>query len=531
METAQKQINIEVRQGQFSWDLEKEGFYFFGIPSVLLWTNPSMLKMLQPLAQEVGFDMFRLMVAHSSSFGTTEDYNNVVMPLGNGDFVEGFYAWGRVVSSIGWGNVHIEKFDVNEKKALVRVRNPWELSMQAQESEHWGCPFMQGKIIGLFSAAFGLNCWAYEQEIHFDKNDLSNNFVMFRIEPSDKTISQELEKLRLERMDQKERLLTDEVNKKTKELLIAQAQLEEYSKNLERKVQERTLQLQETIEEINQINEELETQADELNRQKELLESKNWTITQSINYAKRIQNATLSSLESIASYLPKSFVWYFPRDIISGDFYWFEKIQNAENQTEIVMAVGDCTGHGVSGCLMSMIGINNLHQVINEKRIHDPAQILKELDRKVRKILGQDDQNNEIQDGMDLALCIYNPANKQLLFASAKRPLWLFRKEKLEEIKGNNLPIGSSFHEEKNFVAHTFRLEEGDRIYLFSDGLVDQFDNLDLKRLTSKGLRKILISLQEMPLQEQKMALSEHFEQWKGKNRQTDDLVLFACEV
>jgi class 3 adenylate cyclase len=251
--------SIEIRQGQFSWDLDKEGFYFFGIPSVLLWTNPSMLKMLSPLAHEVGFDMFRLMVAHSSSFGTTEDYHNVVMPLGNGDFVEGLYAWGRVISSIGWGNVELKEYDIENKRAAVRIKNPWELSMQAHEEKHWGCPFLQGKMMGLFSAAFGVNCWAYERDIYINKEELSENYVDFYLEPSEKTITKELEALRLQRMQEKERLLTEEVQRKTEEIEIVNTKLEEYAKELEQKVEERTLQLRETIEEINQTNEELNT--------------------------------------------------------------------------------------------------------------------------------------------------------------------------------------------------------------------------------------------------------------------------------
>ncbi len=404
--------------------------------------------------------------------------------------------------------------------------------MQASEEQHWGCPFLQGKIMGLFSEAFGVNCWAYEKEIYIDKEELSNNFIEFSLEPSEKTIAAELEALRIKRMQEKERKLTEEVSKKTDELAFANAQLENYSKDLEKTVEKRTFQLKETIEEINQINEELETQAEELKNQKHELERKNTTITESINYAKRIQKATLPSALQVKEHFPQSFVWYMPRDIVSGDFYWFELIKNAQNETEIVIAVGDCTGHGVSGCMMSMIGNNSLHQIVIEQKIHEPALILKNLDIRIRRLLKQDDENREIHDGMDLALCVFNPKTFVLRFASAKRPLWIFKSNQIQkEIKGNILPIGSSFYADKTFAEHEVRLEAQDRVYLFSDGVVDQFDNEDTKRLTTKRLRNILINLQKYPLEEQKTHLENAFYRWKGQTSQTDDLIFVAFEV
>ncbi|MDM8558847.1 ATP-binding protein [Candidatus Parabeggiatoa sp. HSG14] len=225
-----KIYSIELNKVPISWDLSKGHLSFFGLPSTLFWNDPSLLKMLHPLAKEVGYDMFRLMVAYSSSQGTDEDYYAMVTNLGN-NFIDGFLAWGCAVSAAGWGHFELPEFNYEHKIAKVIIKNPWELSMQRnleKKEEQWGCPFLQGKIIGIFSHAMGVNCWAKEKRILSEDNELAVEFYIYQ---SEKTITEELEKLRWQKMCDKEKLLAQEVEKKTAELIEVQQALE--AKNAE----------------------------------------------------------------------------------------------------------------------------------------------------------------------------------------------------------------------------------------------------------------------------------------------------------
>lgn len=220
--------------------MERGSLSFFGLSSALFWTDPSLLKLLQPLVEEIGRDLFRILVAHSSSHGTDEDYHQMVTSLGE-NFEEGFLAWGSAVSVAGWGRFELPVFDAENKKATVVIHNPWELEMQRnlEPSQQWGCPFAMGKIIGIFTHALGTTCWANE-ELHFDAE---SNRVSFSVYPSDRTIAQELAKLRRMRMQERERVLTEQVDGKTTELRAAQHRLERYSEELEQRVDERTHEL------------------------------------------------------------------------------------------------------------------------------------------------------------------------------------------------------------------------------------------------------------------------------------------------
>lgn len=219
-------LNINVNGVDISWDTEKGTFTFFGIPAVTFWINPSLLTMLQPIADEIGHKLFRLKVASSASYGTYEDYHNMVSVLSD-NFESGFLKWGEAVSGAGWGTFEILNFNPEHKQASVRVKNTWELLMQREFDDRWGCPFIQGKIIGIFNYALKANCWADEVNICYDSDSPS---VEFNIYESTKTISKEIEKERLGRMKEKERLLVQKIHQRTKEL--NQAKLAAESANL-----------------------------------------------------------------------------------------------------------------------------------------------------------------------------------------------------------------------------------------------------------------------------------------------------------
>ncbi|MEY8216029.1 MAG: GGDEF domain-containing protein [Colwellia sp.] len=256
-EASQRNFNIELNGAAIDWDLNKGSFNFFGLDSVLFWTNPSLMRIFAPLAKEHGIDLFRLLVADSSSYGTDEDYQLMISTLGT-TFEEGFLAWGLAVSSAGWGMFELPVCDYQLKKATVIVKHNWEMSMQAElpENERWGCPFLQGKIIGLFTQAFGSKCWAD------DKCNYNEDYVEFTIYTANKTIPEELACLRTARMAEKERELSIKVKHQTAQLEYAHKELENYSKTLEEKVEARTQKLELLLDLLEDEKNKLKVMAD-----------------------------------------------------------------------------------------------------------------------------------------------------------------------------------------------------------------------------------------------------------------------------
>lgn len=252
-------FKIELHQVPIVWDLNKGNLSFFGMDSSLFWTDPSLMHMLTPLAEEIGNELFRLLVAYSSSLGTKEDYHAMISTLGD-SFKEGFLAWGKAVSTAGWGTFEMPEYDPNKQQATVIVYNPWEISMQRNlpSEKRWESPFLQGKIIGIFNNAFDARCWANDN-CHYDTVD---PYVKFVIYPSKKTIRNELERLRYERMMESEKALTDKVNQKTLELQQAKIEIELYSETLEQRVAEQTAELVKTNKQLqNEIEIRKKTEA------------------------------------------------------------------------------------------------------------------------------------------------------------------------------------------------------------------------------------------------------------------------------
>jgi serine phosphatase RsbU (regulator of sigma subunit) len=259
---------------------------------------------------------------------------------------------------------------------------------------------------------------------------------------------------------------------------------------------------------------------------KQLVEQKNNEMIDSINYAKRIQSAMLPSVDLIYKTLKQSFVLFKPKDVVSGDFYAF-----AEKNGKVLIAAVDCTGHGVPGAFMSMIGHNVLSQIIVERGITNPAAILDEMSIGVRKALKQEE--NQTRDGMDMALCCINLNTMDLEYAGANRPLWIIKANgMMEEIKANKQPIGGHIDQYTHvFTNHSLQLEKGDSIYIFSDGFVDQFGGVDEKKFMTKRFKETLINIQTKTMQEQGKTLDKVFEDWKGKCEQVDDVLVIGVKV
>jgi serine phosphatase RsbU (regulator of sigma subunit) len=276
--------------------------------------------------------------------------------------------------------------------------------------------------------------------------------------------------------------------------------LHAYSADMENKVRERTLEVIEKSEKLEVAYKE---------------------IRDSINYAKRIQESILPADEMISKVFGDSFIFYRPKDIVCGDFYWF-----AQRGDEALIAAVDCTGHGVPGALMTVIGNSLLNQIIAGTDTTDPASILTQLDKKLLETF-QQHGNVSTNDGMDAAIVRYRINKREITFAGAKRPLYLFKNGELLELKGNKSPIGSFNHNfDKLFTAQKINMNAGDTIYMFSDGLQDQFGGDSGKKFMIKRFRDLLADLQGVPMRDQLKRIEKEIDSWQGAFEQTDDMLL-----
>lgn len=297
---------------------------------------------------------------------------------------------------------------------------------------------------------------------------------------------------------------------------------------LEQEVQLRTLQLRQEKEKVEVINQEVI-------QQKAIIEAKNNDITDSIKYAKNIQEALLPPLTNLHKEFKDAFVLYLPKDIVSGDFYWFAK----RNKKRFIASV-DCTGHGVPGAFMSIVGNTLLNEIVTEKNITSPAEILNELHVGVKTALKQSgDTENERRDGMDIALCALNEDGTILEYAGANRPLWIFRKNKsgeesFEMIKANKFPIGGLEMEnevKRTFTNHNIPVEKGDLVYIFSDGYADQFGGERGKKFMVGNMQKLVADISDLPVKQQEERLLQNFIAWRGEHEQVDDVLVIGFRV
>jgi sigma-B regulation protein RsbU (phosphoserine phosphatase) len=263
----------------------------------------------------------------------------------------------------------------------------------------------------------------------------------------------------------------------------------------------------------------------EVVQQKEVIEIKNKEITDNLTYAKRIQSAILPDIKLIYKALEQSFILYLPKDIVSGDFYGF-----AQKNNKVLIAAADCTGHGVAGAFMSMIGSALLNQIINEKNITTPSFILDELNDGIIHSLKQ--KESDSNDGMDISICSFDLEKKTMEFAGANRPLWLIRNNQLLVFKPNKFPIGGLqiLHDEK-FKQDEIKLQMNDSIYIFSDGYSDQFGGEKGKKLMSGKFKELLLSIQNLSMHDQEKYLYHHFQKWKMNNEQVDDVLVIGIRI
>ncbi|MGL5889136.1 MAG: PP2C family protein-serine/threonine phosphatase [Bacteroidia bacterium] len=265
----------------------------------------------------------------------------------------------------------------------------------------------------------------------------------------------------------------------------------------------------------------------ELNDTQKLVEEQHRRINESINYAQRIQQSINVSEDELKTVFPESFIIYKPKDSISGDFPWFYKHENF-----VWVAAVDCTGHGVPGAMLSMIGNLLLHDIVNDSDTPEPSEILNKLHSSIVRTLKQGAASANSSDGMDIALCRYNTQTNELLFAGSHRPLLISTKGEITLVAGDKFPIGGiNYKNRSDYSNHSFTLTKGDYFLLYSDGYSDQFGGSNNKRITNKGIKQLLEESAFTDMQQMRGKIDSFFIEWKGNNTQIDDVVIIGIQI
>ncbi len=255
------------------------------------------------------------------------------------------------------------------------------------------------------------------------------------------------------------------------------------------------------------------------------MEQQKKKIIQSITYAEKIQNSVLPRQSFLNRFFEESFVIYKPRDIVSGDFYWFSDVDNC-----VVVVCADCTGHGVPGGLMSMLGVSHLNEIVNHQKIIEPAEILESLRKKIKESLHQTGNRDEQKDGLDMSVCVFNPQSCQVKFAGANNAVFLVHNGQLEEFKPTRNPIGVH-SKEVSFTQETISVEKWDQVFMFTDGYVDQFGGEKNRQFSKTGLKNKIMQYCNMPMNEQKTRLEADLSDWMKDHDQLDDITLIGIRV
>lgn len=311
--------------------------------------------------------------------------------------------------------------------------------------------------------------------------------------------------------------------------------------NLEKIVKDRTLKVEQQKEELMIQSENLKMANDEIVNINEVLQKqgnemskKNRSLTDSLNYAKRLQTAVLPDPKYLKQVLPEHFIFYQPKDIVSGDFYWYGEVDSSwdfddASSTQVLVAA-DCTGHGVPGAFMTLLGHNFLHLTVNIQQVVDPEQIIYKVDQQVVETLKQNEPHS-IKDGMDISVLTIEQEKNIISFSGAGNPLYYFSEGEFYEIKGANFGIGGVLRKEKVFVPHKIEYKSGDVFYIFSDGYSDQTGGIEGRKFYKKRFKEFLKKIHTYPIPEQEKMIRDNFFKWKGDNKQIDDILVIGLKM
>ena len=280
---------------------------------------------------------------------------------------------------------------------------------------------------------------------------------------------------------------------------------------------------------IKRINSRLEAQRDEIECQKNLILVKNEQITDSINYARKIQDSILVPEAKIKRWMPNMFIYYKPKDIVSGDFYWFSRYES-----KYVITAIDCTGHGVPGAFLSMIGNTLLHEIVNIKHVFKPDQILAMLHTGITLALNQDSEDSGSEDGMDMSLCTVDARLNRFQFAGAKNSIYVVQGDKLKVLKANYYSVGGKSLRpgmKVEFTCYDFMYDENTSIYMFSDGYLDQYGGASNEKFNAQRFKELILANRTLPMDEQKEIITKTMEQWIGDRQQIDDFLVMGVKL
>ena len=375
---------------------------------------------------------------------------------------------------------------------------------------------------------------AQEEEMRQTVEELTSVNEQMRLQEDKLRLKMEENKLQLYQIEEQEEMMRnsfEELQEKTEQMqaqeVIMQQAMEEMNL-INGKLQQSEQRLEKEVE---RRTEQIAAQNKALEHSYLALESKTRTLHESINYAKHIQNAILPPEIVIKALFSESFIFYKPRDVVSGDFYWVDRKVSQDGNMRIAIAAVDCTGHGVPGAIMSMIGYNLLNQFSNEATLQEPQLLVQKLHEGVVTSLQQ--KVTENRDGMDLSLCVYDSAKQTIDFVGAKNPLIYIQENELHEIKGTNASVGGEFYENNriNFKKHTIDVSKPTTIYMYSDGYQDQFGGEKGRKFMKKNLKKMFLKHHTKSMEEQYHLFRTTFNKWKEDEDQVDDVLLIGLKI
>jgi serine phosphatase RsbU (regulator of sigma subunit) len=271
---------------------------------------------------------------------------------------------------------------------------------------------------------------------------------------------------------------------------------------------------------------EIEEKTEEISTQHELLLQQTQNITASIEYAKIIQEALFTSHEILNECNLRNFIFFKPRDIVSGDFYWFKKLKNY-----IYFSAADSTGHGVPGAFMSVLGISILNEIVSKRDLNPPALVLNEFRRRLKKSLNQNKPDSASHDGIDITLCLYDSETQMLQLSGAYNPLIIIRNNELMTFKTDRMPVGKHPNDHMDFTNSQIQLFPGDILYLFSDGFISQFGGKSGKKFNLKNFHQLLLDIHNESIEKQKKKLEDALYNWQGNYEQIDDIVIVGIVI